>query len=75
LYVIIFRGLFQKHFMRQIPREVQVNLARLASQWEDRINRAIEGMKKQALKYAHDELATSRPGYPKLAARPERFGE
>jgi GTP-binding protein EngB required for normal cell division len=54
----IFRGLFQKHFMGQIPWEAQVNLARLASQWEDRINRAIEGMKKQALQYVHDELAT-----------------
>jgi hypothetical protein len=37
---------------------VQVNLGRLASQWEDRINRAIDGMKKQALKYVQDELAT-----------------
>jgi GTP-binding protein EngB required for normal cell division len=56
--MFIFRGFFQKHFMSQIPWEVQVNLARLASQWEDRINRAIDGMKKQALKYVQDELAT-----------------
>ena len=56
--MFIFRGFFQKHFMRQIPWEVQVNLGRLASQWENQINRAIEGMKKQALKYVHDELAT-----------------
>ena len=56
--MFIFRGLFQKHFMSQIPWEVEVNLARLASQWEDRINRVIDGMKKQALKYVHDELAT-----------------
>lgn len=56
--MFIFRGFFQKHFMSQIPWEVQVNLARLASQWEDRINRAIDGMRKQALKYVQDELAT-----------------
>jgi hypothetical protein len=37
---------------------VVVNLSRLAAQWEDRINKAIEGMKKQALKYVQDELAT-----------------
>ena len=35
-----------------------VNLSRLAAQWEDRINKAIDGMKKQALKYVQDELAT-----------------
>jgi hypothetical protein len=56
--LFIFRGFFEKHFMSQIPWEVQVNLARLASQWEDRINRAIEEMKKQALEYVEDELAT-----------------
>ena len=56
--MFIFRRLFQKHFVGQIPWEVQVNLARLASQWEDRINLTIEGMKKQALKYVQDELAT-----------------
>lgn len=38
--------------------EVFVNLSRLAAQWEERINKAIEGMKKQALKYVQDELAT-----------------
>jgi hypothetical protein len=37
---------------------VEVNLSRLAAQWEERINKAIEGMKKQALKYVQDELST-----------------
>ena len=56
--MFIFRSFFEKHFMDQIPWEAQVNLCRLASQWEDRINKAIEGMKKQALKYVQDELST-----------------
>ena len=37
---------------------MSVNLSRLAAQWEDRINKAIDGMKKQALKYVQDELTT-----------------
>jgi hypothetical protein len=37
---------------------VVVNLSRLAAQWEDRINKAIDEMKKQALKYVQNELAT-----------------
>ena len=56
--MFLFRPFFENHFLGQIPWEVQVNLARLASQWEDRINKAIDGMKKQALKYVQDELAT-----------------
>ncbi|MCX5834036.1 MAG: hypothetical protein NTV99_05925 [Deltaproteobacteria bacterium] len=34
------------------------NLSRLAAQWEDRINRTIDDMRKQALKYVQDELST-----------------
>jgi GTP-binding protein EngB required for normal cell division len=56
--MFLFRRFFEKHFGGQIPWEVQVNLARLASQWEDRINKTIEAMKNQALKYVQDELAT-----------------
>jgi hypothetical protein len=37
---------------------VVVNLSRLAAQWEDRINKAIDEMKKQSLEYVQDELAT-----------------
>jgi hypothetical protein len=37
---------------------VVVNISLLAAQWEDRINKAIEEMKKQALKYVQSELAT-----------------
>jgi small GTP-binding protein len=56
--MLIFRPLFERHYLNEIPNEVFVNLSRLAAQWEDRINKAIDGMKKQALKYVQDELAT-----------------
>ena len=56
--MLIFRRLFERHYFGLVPGEVVVNLSRLAAQWEDRINKAIEGMKKQALKYVQDELAT-----------------
>jgi hypothetical protein len=56
--MFIFRPLFERHYLKQVPYDVVVNLSRLAAQWEDRINKAIEGMKKQALKYVQDELAT-----------------
>jgi len=56
--MFIFRPLFEKHFLRMIPGEVFVNLSRLAAQWEDRINKAIEAMKKQALNYVREEIAT-----------------
>lgn len=56
--MFIFRRLFERHYLNQVPGEVFVNLSRLAAQWEERVNKAIEGMKKQALKYVEDELAT-----------------
>ncbi|HYA14934.1 MAG TPA: dynamin family protein [Syntrophales bacterium] len=56
--MFIFRRLFEKHFVRQIPREVEANLSRLAAQWEDRINRAIEEMRKQSINYVKEELST-----------------
>ncbi|HXX33681.1 MAG TPA: hypothetical protein VEM15_04320, partial [Thermodesulfobacteriota bacterium] len=49
---------FERHYVAQIPNIVVVNLSRLAAQWENRINKAIDGMKKQALNYVQDELAT-----------------
>jgi len=56
--MFIFRSLFEKHFISEIPREVEANLSRLAAQWEDRINRAIEEMRKQAINYVKVELST-----------------
>ena len=56
--MFIFRGLFEKHFISEIPRETVANLSRLAVQWEDRINRAIEEMRKQVINYVKEELST-----------------
>jgi len=56
--MFIFRPFFERHFLNEVPNQIFVNLSRLAAQWEERINKAIEGMKKQALKYVQDELAT-----------------
>lgn len=56
--MFVFRRVFEKDFLKKINREVETNLARLAAQWEDRINRTIDEMKKQANRYVKDELAT-----------------
>jgi len=56
--MFIFRRLFERNFMSKLPREVETNLSRLAAQWEDGINRTIELMRKQAVRYVGDELAT-----------------
>ena len=53
-----FRGLFGKHFLKKIPEIAQMHLSRLAYQWEIRINRTIEELRDQALKYVQDELTT-----------------
>lgn len=54
----VFRGVFEKHFMKEIPWAVEVNLSRLAAQWEARINKVIDEMCKQTLAYIRDELST-----------------
>lgn len=54
----VFRGIFEKHFMKEIPWAVEVNLSRLATQWEARINKAIDEMRRQTLVYIRDELST-----------------
>jgi hypothetical protein len=56
--MVLFRKSFERHFIRGIPRDVEMNLSRLAYQWEMRINRAIEAMRKQAITYVQEELTT-----------------
>lgn len=56
--MFVFRGVFEKHFLRQIPRVVEIHLSRLAYQWEVRINKTIDEIEEQALKYVRDELST-----------------
>jgi hypothetical protein len=54
----LFRRLFEKKFVEKIPWEVETNINRLAAQWEERINAAIDGMHRQAVQYVKDETAT-----------------
>ncbi len=71
--MFIFRPLFERHFLRLIPGEVFVNLSRLAAQWEERINKAIEAMKRQALSYVQEEIATIESLLSKTQGRAEEI--
>lgn len=54
----VFRKAFERHFLHQVPWAVEVNLSRLAYQWEVAVNRAIEEIRDKALHYVENELAT-----------------
>jgi GTP-binding protein EngB required for normal cell division len=56
--MFLFRRIFEQHFLQGVPKEVGINLSRLAYQWEKSANNAIESMRIQAITYIHDELAT-----------------
>ncbi len=56
--MFLFRRVFEKHFLKEVPRVVDIHLSRLAYQWEVRINRSIEEIKEQALEYVRNELST-----------------
>lgn len=56
--MFLFRKAFERHFLNQIPWAVEVNLSRLAYQWEVGINKAIEETKSKALRYVENELIT-----------------
>ena len=56
--MIIFRRIFDRHFIKGVPKEVEINLSRLAYQWEKSINNSIESMRTQAITYIHEELST-----------------
>jgi GTP-binding protein EngB required for normal cell division len=56
--MFLFKGVFERHFLKMLPRVAQIHLSRLAYQWEIRINRTIEEIRDQALKYVQDELST-----------------
>jgi hypothetical protein len=53
-----FRKIFERHFIQGTPKEVEINLSRLAYQWEKSVNNAIEEMRLQAINYIHEELTT-----------------
>jgi GTP-binding protein EngB required for normal cell division len=56
--MFIFRRIFEQHFIKGIPKEVEINLSRLAYQWERSVNNAIDAMCNQAIGYIHEELTT-----------------
>jgi len=56
--MFLFRRVFEKHFLKQIPGVVDIHLSRLAYQWEIRINKSIGEIKEQALEYVRNELST-----------------
>ncbi|MCX5857820.1 MAG: hypothetical protein NTZ57_07945, partial [Deltaproteobacteria bacterium] len=56
--MFIFRRFFERHFVKGVSREAEMNLSRLGAQWERRINDAIDAMRKQAITYVQEELAT-----------------
>lgn len=56
--MFLFRRFFEKRFVKGVPREVEMNLSRLAAQWERRIHNAIGAMRKQAMTYLQEELDT-----------------
>jgi hypothetical protein len=56
--MFIFRSLFEKHFLKSVPRVADIHISRLAYQWEVRINKTIDDIKRQALEYIKEELST-----------------
>jgi GTP-binding protein EngB required for normal cell division len=54
----LFRGVFERHFLAQIPHQVEVNFSRLSNSWEERINRTIEEMRRQASRCIREEIDT-----------------
>ena len=56
--MFLFQRAFEKRFVEKIPWEVETNINRLAAQWEERINAAIDGMHRQTVQYVKDETAT-----------------
>jgi GTP-binding protein EngB required for normal cell division len=71
----IFRRTFERHFTKKIPGIAQMHLSRLAYQWEVRINKAIEGIRDQALKYVQDELSTIDALLSRAAGKTEEIRE
>jgi hypothetical protein len=56
--MFLFRRIFERHFVKGVPKEVEINLSRLGYQWEKSVNNAIDAMRTQATGYIHEELAT-----------------
>jgi GTP-binding protein EngB required for normal cell division len=56
--MFLFQRIFERHFIKGVPKEVEINLSRLAYQWEKSVNNSIEAMHAQAINNIHEELST-----------------
>jgi hypothetical protein len=56
--VALVSGIVRRHFERQVSYKLFVNISRLVSQWEGRINSALLNMEKEAERRL-DELAST----------------
>ena len=54
----VFRSWADRHFLKRIPDEVEENLARVASQWTERINAAIQTIQREAEKSIREQVST-----------------
>jgi GTP-binding protein EngB required for normal cell division len=69
--MFVFRGVFERQFLKKIPRIARTQLSRLAYQWEVRINKTIEDIRDQALQYVQEELSTIDALLSRTAAQTE----
>jgi GTP-binding protein EngB required for normal cell division len=56
--MFIFKNIFERFFAKQIPCEVEKNIYRLTSDLTERINKLIDNLKNQSLKFVVSELDT-----------------
>ncbi len=54
--MFIYRNIFRRYFLRQIPYEIEKNLHRLTSNMNDKINKEMDKLMAQALSYMNEEL-------------------
>ena len=50
--------LFERHFLKLLPWEVEKSLSRLANQWAEACQASLQGLVDQALAFMRQELAT-----------------
>jgi GTP-binding protein EngB required for normal cell division len=56
--MFLFRSLFHRHFLNEIPFAVEKHLSRLASGWTENINEAIQHMATEAKRFIANETET-----------------
>jgi len=54
--MFIFKNVFRRYFLKQIPYEVEKNIHRLTSNLTERINKEMDNLLNQALAYINEEL-------------------